>query len=326
MEAINPSVPFDPFAIPFGSPDATYGADFSPASLFSPLDDFNADFASDSAGSPASPLSPSALSGSSYGVPPPEDWASWDQLPNSDALFSSMAFGGPVLGSTPMQKLPMSPAVNPMDLTILPSAQAGFPTAPVFRSPQPTTANVPALPSVPEIPVDARADQQDAASKRYPSRNLKRKSSASASEDDEGTHKRTSPSPPPAARSADKAAHQMPKKTAHNMIEKRYRTNLNDKITQLRDAVPALRVVAQRCDNGIGGEDAEDYVEEEYAGLPPIVPKLNKATILSKATEYISQLERRNRSLETENSALRGRMEGLEMLLMSRGGSTGVWN
>jgi hypothetical protein len=27
-----------------------------------------------------------------------------------------------------------------------------------------------------------------------------------------------------------------PKKTAHNMIEKRYRTNLNDKIAALRDS------------------------------------------------------------------------------------------
>jgi hypothetical protein len=40
---------------------------------------------------------------------------------------------------------------------------------------------------------------------------------------------------------------------------------------------------------------------------------------LTKATEYITQLERRLMGLETENEALRGRMEGLE--LMMRGGA-----
>jgi hypothetical protein len=121
------------------------------------------------------------------------------------------------------------------------------------------------------------------------------------------------------------------------MIEKRYRTNLNDKITQLRDAVPSLRLMAQRSAGGTGAEfDAasdEGMMEGGgggggLAGLANGGAKLNKATILSKATEYILQLERRNHGLETENGALRGRMEGLEMMLMSgRGGPiAGVWN
>lgn len=120
------------------------------------------------------------------------------------------------------------------------------------------------------------------------------------------------------------------------MIERRYRTNLNDKIAQLRDAVPALRHVAQRSEQPGGGsstggskasEDDDGLFDDEFSGLPPVV-KLNKATILSKATEYIAQLERRNRNLATENSALRGRMEGLEMLLDGRPGaaSAAVWS
>jgi hypothetical protein len=122
------------------------------------------------------------------------------------------------------------------------------------------------------------------------------------------------------------------------MIEKRYRTNLNDKIAQLRDAVPSLRLMAQRAKAAEGGASAgadfDDATAEDGSGLLKTVPglglgqcaKLNKATILSKATEYILQLERRNQGLETENSALRGRMEGLEMILTSSGRVAGGWN
>ena len=58
------------------------------------------------------------------------------------------------------------------------------------------------------------------------------------------------------------------KKTAHNMIEKRYRTNLNDKIAALRDSVPSLRVMAKNA----RGEDGE---KEDLQGLTP-AHKLNK--------------------------------------------------
>ena len=69
------------------------------------------------------------------------------------------------------------------------------------------------------------------------------------------------------------------------------------------------------------------YATDETPELLPLTlilsHKLNKATILSKATEYIAHLERKNRSLAKENSALRNRVEGFEMLVMSsRGGHT----
>lgn len=112
------------------------------------------------------------------------------------------------------------------------------------------------------------------------------------------------------------------------MIEKRYRTNLNDKISALRDSVPTLRLAAIRQENGNYDEGIEGE-EGDYNNLIP-APKLNKATILSKATEYIGQLERKCRALDTENRALRARMGGLEMLLV-RNGIVGppdpcVWN
>lgn len=62
--------------------------------------------------------------------------------------------------------------------------------------------------------------------------------------------------------------HSAPKKTAHNMIEKRYRTNLNDKIAALRDSVPSLRVT-EKISNG----DAS--IGEDLQGLEA-AHKLNK--------------------------------------------------
>jgi hypothetical protein len=90
------------------------------------------------------------------------------------------------------------------------------------------------------------------------------------------------------------------KKRAHNVIEKRYRANLNDKIAELRDSVPSLR--QSKNTNG-GSHDEDDEAEGANAAN-----KLNKASILSKATEYIKHLEIRNRRLEDENTDLKNRL------------------
>ncbi|TVY91933.1 Sterol regulatory element-binding protein [Lachnellula willkommii] len=130
----------------------------------------------------------------------------------------------------------------------------------------------------------------------------KRKNSA----DDEEDEDEDDDSPP-----ADSGRRHPPiKKTAHNMIEKRYRTNLNDKITALRDSVPSLRVMSKRNSRG-------EEVEEDLQGLTP-AHKLNKATVLSKATEYIAHLEKRNRYLTKENSSLKARVDAFEILVMAR--------
>ncbi|KAJ5372359.1 hypothetical protein N7517_004365 [Penicillium concentricum] len=90
------------------------------------------------------------------------------------------------------------------------------------------------------------------------------------------------------------------KKRAHNVIEKRYRANLNDKIAELRDSVPSLR--STKNPNG-GSADDEDEAEGANSAN-----KLNKASILSKATEYIKHLEIRNQRLEDENTALKNQL------------------
>ncbi|OBT67881.1 hypothetical protein VE03_02592 [Pseudogymnoascus sp. 23342-1-I1] len=111
--------------------------------------------------------------------------------------------------------------------------------------------------------------------------------------------------------SGDEHGQRPVKKTAHNMIEKRYRTNLNDKILALRDSVPSLRVMTKSARGSDGSTEVEDL-----EGLIP-AHKLNKATVLSKATEYIRHLEKRTKRLAEENESMKARLAAFEKLFLS---------
>jgi hypothetical protein len=97
--------------------------------------------------------------------------------------------------------------------------------------------------------------------------NIKKRKSSVEDDDEED-------SPPPSRGGKNPPV----KKTAHNMIEKRYRTNLNDKIAALRDSVPSLRVMSKRNSRG-------QEVEEDLQGLTP-AHKLNKVSIYSYICAY----------------------------------------
>jgi hypothetical protein len=60
----------------------------------------------------------------------------------------------------------------------------------------------------------------------------------------------------------------------------------------------------------------EDDDPEDLEGLTP-AHKLNKATVLSKATEYIRHLEKRNKRLQDEVNTLKGRVESYEKMAIS---------
>ncbi len=98
-------------------------------------------------------------------------------------------------------------------------------------------------------------------------------------------------------------------RAAHNMIEKRYRMKLNDQIAALRDSVPSLRATSRLAE----GADDEQGAAEDLEGLAP-AHKLNKATVLAKAIEYIRHLEKRNKTLVEEMATLRLRLEAYEKL------------
>jgi Domain of unknown function (DUF2014)/Helix-loop-helix DNA-binding domain len=117
----------------------------------------------------------------------------------------------------------------------------------------------------------------------------------------------------PTTSAAIAASQQKPasKKRPHNVIEKRYRANLNEKIAELRQSVPSLRNSAK------GSKDCEYHEDdaEDQTGSN----KLNKASILTKAVEYIRHLEIRNKRLDDENLSLKKRLLKLERVLASDG-------
>ncbi|CEP15346.1 hypothetical protein [Parasitella parasitica] len=110
------------------------------------------------------------------------------------------------------------------------------------------------------------------------------------------------------------------KKVAHNAIERRYRNNINDRIQDLKNVVPALykakirekKSRAGSSSNSNAADDNEDEADEfsddettvEIVEGVEVAKKLNKATILHKATEYIHHLKHTNELAERENQVL----------------------
>lgn len=206
--------------------------------------------------------------------------------PLSAELQQQNGFYSPPLWQQQQQQLADNTLFSPM-----PYAQPGF-AAP------PPPASTPSLHHSPDSLNNGRASSSSSHSSPEPAvHNKKRKS---PSDDDEDAD--SAPS--------GKRGGQPPKKTAHNMIEKRYRNNLNDKIAALRDSVPSLRIMSRA--NGT----EEDDDPEDLEGLTP-AHKLNKATVLSKATEYIRHLEKRNKRMQDEIAALKGRVDSYEKMAIS---------
>lgn len=94
-----------------------------------------------------------------------------------------------------------------------------------------------------------------------------------------------------AATTTSKERRKKPRRKAHNAIEKRYRVKLNEKIAELRDSIPSLRT-------GPGLTTDGGYDHDSPADVS--APKINKAHILEKATEYVKELEASNRHLQEE--------------------------
>ena len=77
----------------------------------------------------------------------------------------------------------------------------------------------------------------------------------------------------------------------HQVIERRYRENLNDKWAELKSIVPTVRAKMQ---NKAGLQKVEDL-----DGLK-VAPNIKKGTIIAKAAEYIQHLEERNAALSEQ--------------------------
>ncbi|KAI8881647.1 HLH-domain-containing protein [Backusella circina FSU 941] len=99
------------------------------------------------------------------------------------------------------------------------------------------------------------------------------------------------------------------KKVAHNAIERRYRNNINDCIHELKNVVPALykaKIKGKSSSDDFDDDDDDDEGDDEPKIVDgvEIAKKLNKATILHKATQYILHLKYVNSLAEKENQVL----------------------
>ena len=111
------------------------------------------------------------------------------------------------------------------------------------------------------------------------------------------------------------------RKRGHNAIEKRYRTNLNDKINCLRQGVPSLcRTSSSESKSADGGEGSDSEEMDTKTGQQ----KYAKAVILTRALEYIKYLENTTKRLGSEVTVLKTRVGAFEKLAMSGSLSKGV--
>ncbi|KAF9652590.1 hypothetical protein BDM02DRAFT_3109158 [Thelephora ganbajun] len=99
-------------------------------------------------------------------------------------------------------------------------------------------------------------------------------------------------------------------KTGHTIIERRYRTNLNARITNLKQSVPALRVLEARL-NGKDTSPNDTVDDRGFVDGVKVGRKMSKANILGKATEYIRVLKRREARLKREQAGLKSLISGL---------------
>ncbi|KAI0075982.1 hypothetical protein K474DRAFT_1598928 [Panus rudis PR-1116 ss-1] len=133
--------------------------------------------------------------------------------------------------------------------------------------------------------------------------------SPSVSPSPEQSDPSSSSTPEPASSSSSNAPPQPRPKTSHTTIERRYRTNLNARITGLKQAVPALRVLEAKAGMPNPYNDVVD--SRGFVDGVKVARKMSKANILGKATEYIRVLKKREARLKREQDGLKALVSGL---------------
>ncbi|KAK3613053.1 hypothetical protein LTR22_028326, partial [Elasticomyces elasticus] len=90
----------------------------------------------------------------------------------------------------------------------------------------------------------------------------------------------------------------------HNLIERRYRDNLNHQIDILRDELPTFKAVV-----ACNAADIEDTIASPLAGKWP-----SKAVVIAAAIQYIGLLEQQRGQAMSRNTLLCGQVAGLQKL------------
>ena len=103
------------------------------------------------------------------------------------------------------------------------------------------------------------------------------------------------------------------RKTGHNAIEKRYRTNLNDKISCLGEGIPSLWRTSSTDPNfGDKVDESDNEIMDKKTGQQ----EYGKAAILGRALEYIQHFENSTQGLLDEVAVFNTRVGAFERLAM----------
>ena len=105
-------------------------------------------------------------------------------------------------------------------------------------------------------------------------------------------------------------------KAAHNIIEKRYRMSLNDKIDALCDRLPNLQAKYKKTLRSSGHNEDEDENVYDYHGSKG--QKINKAVVLSEAADYIRELEERIKKHNDQMATMQIRLDVFKALAAAR--------
>lgn len=108
-------------------------------------------------------------------------------------------------------------------------------------------------------------------------------------------------------------------KAAHNIVEKRYRMNINGKIAALRDSLPNFNTKHRiRPSRGkLEGDDEDGYDARGSGGQ-----KINKAAVLSEAIDYIRQSEERMKKHNEEMAMMRVQLDVFRTLAAAKSTET----
>jgi hypothetical protein len=93
----------------------------------------------------------------------------------------------------------------------------------------------------------------------------------------------------------------------HRLVERKYRSTICARITELRDCIPSLQRAA---DSPSPGESNDGEFEQESA------TKLTKAMILAAAVQYIREIQRRNAEIQGERDEWKERCQMFERLIL----------
>ncbi|KAF8931147.1 hypothetical protein BGZ52_013271, partial [Haplosporangium bisporale] len=202
-------------------------------------------------------------------------------MPTQPTSPGMIPFGQPLWKMTPgvvlPPAMPLAPGFDPSTFTGMPTMDVTGATGSSTTTPQPKQAPTPTQ------PLTAQGVQQ-----KIPITRLKPPQAL------------VTPPPAPPSNQGPQPTKQQ-KKVAHNAIERRYRNNINDRINDLKNVVPALCNIKTKDDKD---DEDEDDGPAEADGVTKAT-KLNKATILRKATEYIMVLQKRETATKAENAILR---------------------